>query len=421
MRLWLYILLMAMTVLPLKAQARLAAPQPVIADPGSDSLPPLCASLLVASEGEAEYSAVGHAALRMEFPKEGLDYCFSYDTGTGLFNSLLFFLGRAGGRFIAVSTADYMSEYEKEGRGITAYSLNLSYKEKQTLWRNLDNAIQETGIFDMFNSSCTSMCMSMIERSLTEEYLDYGNISQGIAAALTDAGRTLPKSLESGESGSMTCSEVMRTALSANPWRVLFWDFTCGGTDAQGMMPGGSYPPNIMPMTLPQVTIVGTDGSSRPLVLNDKVVLRPRPSASPVPSQALSSVISPLVVSIVILLLTVLITVANLRGKLLSAGKAADVVLMALQTLLGLWLTLLLFSKHAMTHWNCYLVVFNVIPLLLWAVARHRKWYPKVFGLYAAVLLIFFILTPVIPSAQWPLQLLLLSMFTRCLYNYHYS
>jgi len=395
----------------------------------SDTLPEIRASLLLVDAGDAEYSICGHAAIRMEYPSGDLDFCFSYDSSDDAVNVMRLLLGHAKGRSIAVKWADYEAQYKSEGRGIRQLPLNLTRREKQRLWQLLDQQMNDnTTTFDILKSSCSSVAMLTIERALDNEYLDWGSWQAA--------------------TGATTYRDIIGKATEARPWWHSFWLLTLGGTDGQQEAEPESLPPTMLPAALRNATIRKPNGESRPLLLElrvtsyelrvtnyelrvtnstffDKRSGRSRsviPHSSLRPAQLIRhskfqirhSSLTPLLASIVLLVAAIVVSLANLKGWLLGVAKIVDGVLLAIQSILGLWLTLMTCSAHSMVRWNPYVVVLNLVPLLLWLTARGKQWRSRVLTTYAAVIAIFLLATPA-AFVQTPLHILAVAMLVRCL------
>jgi len=125
-----------------------------------------------------------------------------------------------------------------------------------------------------------------------------------------------------------------------------------------------------------------------------------------------------LLIGLMLIIFAATLTAANMRNALTQAGVVFDAFLIIVETILGLWLTLMIFSNHSATGWNPYLLVFNLIPLTVWLLFRRNKHYGTIFGVFCIVAVIFVVATPFIPCAQWPLQMLVITMAIRCLNRY---
>ena len=129
------------------------------------------ASLVVSSPTDIIYSSLGHCAIRMECPSEQLDYCFSLETNTRPGDYLKFFNGDAEAAVRAIPTEMYLEECRKEGRGVDQYEFNLTWHEKQQLWKSLDEEMMKPPHlkFNFLNTNCVMMVVIMIQNALIDE------------------------------------------------------------------------------------------------------------------------------------------------------------------------------------------------------------------------------------------------------------
>lgn len=143
------------------------------------------ASLLVASPGKALYQCTGHAALRMECTAYGLDHVFSFETNVDVWK---FISGKSKGRMAAIPTGEYLAQFREEGRGVTAYKLNLTPEQKQMLWREMDQSI-ETGEseFNIRHRSCLQEILRGIEASGIPLYIGSEDLYALSSGAFVDA------------------------------------------------------------------------------------------------------------------------------------------------------------------------------------------------------------------------------------------
>ena len=96
--------------------------------------------------------------------------------------------------------------------------------------------------------------------------------------------------------------------------------------------------------------------------------------------------------------------------------RAVDIVLMIAQTLAGLFICYMtFFSSLYGASGNWYVVPFNPLPLLLWLLFRKKKGYTRLYLVYAAVLVLFIALTPVIEQIDLPHSLLVAVLAVRCM------
>lgn len=123
------------------------------------------ASLIMVSPGERVYQGFGHAAIRMECPSEGLDYVFTFESNVGANLVKEFVLGMDAG-FIAVESDEFINDMKAEGRGLTAYRLNLTPRQRQELWRILDGRLTvEIYNLNIRRMNCLSTLFDVIDEA----------------------------------------------------------------------------------------------------------------------------------------------------------------------------------------------------------------------------------------------------------------
>ena len=352
------------------------------------------ASVLVASPGEAIYSQLGHAALRMECPVHNLDYCFSFEEEAGMGGILKFFVGKTDAHMMAVPTAQFLSNFKKEGRQVKQYTLNLTLHEEQELWRLLDNDYVDENLrhFNFLQNNCSSVSLMAIENVVVDETIDFNGWPE-------------PFKLINGA--------IMKHQTREWPW-LQFLCLTFLGTEGdlfweQEQRTG----PELLPQVLKKASIVTADGSSRPMVTGEKEIL-------PLVNRFEASPLTPTVVFGALLLVVALFTLAQLKWKLRRAGRVLDIMLMVLVTAMGLFLIYTSFVSGLFgKHWNWYLIPFNPLPLIIWLIWRKRKGFYKVYLFYTAVLVLFILATPLSEQLDLPHQLITATLAVRCFYNYY--
>lgn len=131
-------------------------------------------SLLTCSPGEELYESFGHTAIRVKDDSLGIDQCYNY--GTFNFNQPNFYVNFVKGRLLytlSVSgTRAFTSYYARWNRQITEQVLNLSAREKQTLYNTLEvNALPENSdyLYDYFFDNCSTRPGDVILSSLDGE------------------------------------------------------------------------------------------------------------------------------------------------------------------------------------------------------------------------------------------------------------
>lgn len=349
------------------------------------------ASLLIASPGEAIYSQLGHAAIRMECPVHDLDFCFSFEEEPGMEGIMKFFVGKTDAHMIAVPTAVFLADFKNEGRQVKQYILNLTTREKQELWRLLDNDYvdEEMRNFNFLQNNCSSVSLMAIE-NVVDETIDFNwpdefNLNNGA---------------------------LMRNYVRKWPW-LEFWSIFFGGSETDALWDNEQRMcPKMLPVVLKKATLVDEKGSSRPFIIGEKQIFHLNNSIK-------ASPVTPMWVFGLLLLIVVLITLAHLKWKLQWLGRVLDVLLMMLVTVVGLFLIYTSFVSGLFgKHWNWYLIPFNPLPLIIWLIWRKRNGFYKVYLLYTVVLVLFILATPLSEQLDLPHQLITATLAVRCCYNY---
>ena len=352
-------------------------------------------SLLVTSPTDNLYSVFGHATLRMECPIHHLDYVFTFESDTDVGTFMTGVAGKAIARYVAVPTQEFLSQVKKEGRGSTQYELALTLHEKQDLWRLLDEDMVRGGYqhFNLLLTNCLSSSMVKVRECLHDEYIDWGEPQ-------------FPYTLCNGD--------YLRYSMKNHPW-VEFLFVTVMGTiyDKYTQTDLRLAPELVVPM-MQQAQIVNLKTGERRAMLTGKTETLIEAKVVPKPS-----VLTPMWAFGVLLALAVLITMAEHLCKLSFVPRAFDAILLMGQTFLGLLLLFVTFYSELFgSTWNWYLIVFNPIPFLLWLFGRKKRWYKQVFGIYAVVLLLFLLATPLLPVLDAPHQLITATMLIRCVNQY---
>ena len=326
---------------PATAGARAASPASAGAQAASDALGHgvdrdapdfVTASLLVIGPGDELYSCAGHAALRMECPTYGLDYCFSYESESVGDKVLAFFRGKLKMGMFAVPTETFLSLYRESGRGVRQYALDLPPAVETRLWKLLDDKVAEGA-------------------ELPYEFLERG-CAQAMFRILIEA--VAPTQLDPGrwpEPFLLTRREIVDAAVRDHfPWNRFFL-YSLVGVEADREVTNQEkvVTPDVLRDILGRVRIAGV-----PVISGPGVELLPetrsrRASRFPPP--------------IAIAWLVLAVAVANLVFR----SRAVDFLFVAVQTLAGCFFAYLVFvSNLPATGWNWLLVPFNPLPALLW-------------------------------------------------------
>ena len=353
------------------------------------------ASLVIATPLNNSFSLFGHVALRMECPVHHLDNVFSFEHD-GMVNPFQTgIMGKAQGACVLVPFGEYLQHSRAEGRGVTQYELNLTLEEERDLWRRLDEDMMagRNRHFNLLHDNCLSSSIFRVQQSLQGEYLDWGNVGYPMNLCYGDLARLSMRDFRWIEFAIMT---VCGTSYHWQP-----------GTDFL-------YVPEYMPQMLQDARFVNPEtGEGRPVLKGKGQQL------SVAQVKTAPSTVSPERVFGSLLLITVLLTMGEWLWNWRRMPHVFDIVLFALQTLMGLLLLyVMVFSDLFGGLWNWYLLVFNPVPFLLWLLFRKKRNYPCVWGLYSVVLLLFILATPFIGVLDVPHQMLTATMLIRSISNY---
>ncbi len=212
--------------------------------------------LLDVSPGKSYYSVFGHAAIRMHCPSKKLDYCFSFEMNMKESSKLDLLTRSVKAGFGVIPTPDYLKSYQQEGRGVTAYEINLTPKEKQELWIFLDQSVCSgaTWTFDYTSINCLSMAFYALNSALMPEQLEFRNLPS-----------TTKLSFEEWK------DEITRQS----PWVNLLSHAIFLTEDGSNMMQEDKITPEMLKDVLYQAVIVDSGGRTRPLVLGKSCTLLP--------------------------------------------------------------------------------------------------------------------------------------------------
>lgn len=354
------------------------------------------ASLLVASPGEAMYSSYGHCALRMESPINNLDYCFSFemDFDESFVDYIKFFAANVQSHIIAVPTSEYLGQYRKEGRGVRQYELNLTTHEKQELWRTLDNDYVDVQFrkYNLLENNCSSILFATLLNAPIDRTIEFS---------------TFPEQFNN-KSGVR-----IRYYTQLSPWAE-FLDMTFLGTESDTncdlvyRISPEAFGPVIKAMSL-----VDNDGNKAPMLVSEKELLTKKLEVTP-------TTWSPLLIFSIFFVIVAILTIFEWFGKSKRVNRVMDVILLVLQTIAGIIILYTSFVSGLFgKHWNWYLIPFNPLPLIIWLLWHKRKEFYKVYLLYAAVLVLFIIATPLSEQLDLPHQLITATLAVRCCYNYY--
>ena len=395
--------------------AALASAFSAFGQDGGSFVPPddLSTSLLICQPGRSFYSGFGHCALRLQCPSHGLDVTFTYALDDNLANRIAMFRGRGAGRYSSVRTAAFLEEYVQEGRGVVDYPVNISVEQTRALWQILDgeNASPRFRQYNFLHTNCASMCFYALERVMN------GRSSESHQArfdgrVVTDGGKAKGEEIV-WDGLSEGCTGTYRTFVGyvsrGRPWTGLFWNSILGATGEETGRLEDKLAPMLVEPVIAKATIRRSDGGeARPFLKGEPVCLVEQTLTYP------RNPFTPTVVFALLLAVAVFVSLyERLRGYNVVL-RTFDILLLVMQTLAGLFIFYLSCLSHmvgAAHNWN--IIVFNPLPLLLWICFRRRRWFPRVYLFYAAVLLLYIASWTFRPNVTLPHVLLALTFLVR--------
>jgi hypothetical protein len=337
-------LLTPLIMLPVSAYAQESAVEPVAEEMDSIEI-----SLLTCQPHDEVYSLYGHTAIRYhDLRRGGIDAAFNY----GVFDYRKpFFVGR-----FVFGLTDYelgaypfrmfCGEYRHFGSMVTEQVLNLTTEEKKQLRNALSvNMLPENTVYryNYFYNNCTTKARDIIEQCINGE-LQY-----------TERENYTP-----------TYREMVHDMTEQHPWAQFGNDFLLGVmADKKTDRRQQEFLPNNLMYDFDHAQIYA-DGQYRPLVKERRV-------AVPAGVQMVQSgfPLSPSHCACILLAVSLLLFAAQWYCR--RAFLTWDLLLMVVTGVLGIILTLMIFSQHPTVNLNLQIVLFNPLPwFFLWKVIRQR-------------------------------------------------
>ena len=346
-------------------------------------------SLITCSPHEEIYSLYGHSALRWHDlhktgPTAGQDLVFNW----GLFNFnkpyfiLRFVFGLTDYELGTINYEYFVPYYRKWGSSVTEQVINLTNDEKRNLKKALaENLKPENKVYryNYFYDNCSTRPRDIIERSLNGkvEWADR-------------------------EDYKPTFREMVRECNRNHDWSRFGNDILLG---LKADFKTDRIEQEFLPMNLMQdmaMAQVYVNGEYRPLVKEQRDVVPPG-----VQMIEPDWILSPTEMAIIIVLVALSIMFVEWKQK--KCFIWWDVMLMVVEGLIGLLLTVMIFSQHPTTSINLNILLFNPLPLFfIPSVIKGRNTWFKVL----AAMIVLYALGSIwqsYPEGIWSLALCLLS------------
>ena len=308
-------------------------------------------SLLTCSPHEAIYSLYGHTAIRINDQRNGEDLAVNY----GLFSFekphfvLRFLFGLTDYEMGIEPFEAFCRQYRYYGSSVTQQVLDLTNEEKWNIVKAVNiNYMPENSVYryNDFYDNCTTRAVDMLTTHLADAHVVFEGEQQKYPSF----------------------REMVHGCLPHHPWNRFGNDMLLGvKADCKTTLREHQFLPANAMDDFCHAMIVGQDGSNRPLVLREEIVV-------PEGAQDVwkDFPLSPKDVFLIVLAITVLITLLEAYTKKVLWGY--DALLMILCGLAGIVLFLMLFSQHPTVRVNLLLLLLNPLPLFfIWRMIRRAR------------------------------------------------
>lgn len=303
-------------------------------------------SLITCTPGSQLWAQYGHTALRFHNLTTNVDLAVNY----GVFSSnqpyfvLRFIFGLTDYRIYVEPFATFLSEYIADGRGVTEQMLDLTYADKLSIIRALEeNILPENQVYryNIFHDNCSTRARDLIVNHITN-----GTVQYPPAAG-----------------DSCTFRTMVHRFNKVTPWVQFGEDWLLG-------LPA-DYATNkaeqqFLPSNLQEDFDKGIY-AGHPLVSSTRMIVTPK-------SVAMDSGrgVTPMDVIIIMFIITIAFEIYEYRRKNIIWG--IDLFYMLLTGLPGIVLTLMIFSQHPTVSLNLLILFINPLPLFFaYQAVKHTK------------------------------------------------
>ena len=310
-------------------------------------------SLLTCSPGKEVWAQYGHTAIRYYNKENGEDLAINY----GIFSLdqsyfiPRFVLGMTDYRMGVQSMEQFLAQYEYEGRGVTEQVLNLSAKDKEAIYKALQENLKPENVvyrYNYFFDNCTTRARDIIVNHL------HGKVVY--PPADSDA----------------TFRSMLHKWNNEYKWTQFGEDLLLGvNADRKTTKSEQQFLPENLKNDFDKATYNG-----KPLVNETRELLSAKTDTVE-PSFPLS----PLAVAILFVVVSLVMMSFSYRRK--QVYWVWDAALMITSGLLGIVFFIMIFSQHPCVSLNFILLFFNPLPLFfLYSTIRKKKvmWW-KIWGI----------------------------------------
>lgn len=308
-------------------------------------------SLLTCQPHDEVYSLYGHTALRWRDVHQETESDIAFNWGIFNFKAPLFVIrfvfGLTDYELGGIPYRYFQEEYRRFGSLVTEQVLDLTSQEKAKLKELLDENLRpENRIYryNYFYNNCTTKARDIIEKSISGE-LEYTE----------------------REGYTPSYREIVHSMTQNNPWSRFGNDILLGiKADFRTTRMQQEFLPDNLLYDFDHAQIYA-NGNYRPLVKERRIAV---PAGVQMIEEGFP--VTPLACCLILLAVSVVIFLLEYRQKRVFVWW--DVTLMLLTSIIGIVLTLMLFSQHPTVSLNLQIILFNPLPLFyLWPVIRHRN------------------------------------------------
>ena len=348
-------------------------------------------SLLTTGPSRIEIAAAfGHSGVRIQDVQQDIDILFNY--GVFNFQASGFFInyirGEMNYQMGLFDSKRYIAHVNEEGRSLLSQELNLSYEQKQSIYRYLiDNYAPErrTFAYDYFYRNCATQIRDLLEQQLPDLVIDSSYVASDEV---------------------LTLRLLMNKQMSYFPWLSLGINMLVG-SEIDRPLGARAY------MFLPKYVAEGlrttqlNPKDSTQLFVKKETLLLPDQQTEGMPLD------TPLVSLFVLLAIVFFITYKDYRYE--RSRRWIDISALFFVGFMGLLMTWMWVATRHHSAWNYHLIwawpMHFFVPLFI-HVPRLKMFlrvYLKIYGTALLLLLLAWDLLPQeMPSEMFPLWILLL-------------
>lgn len=316
------------------------------------------ASFMVAEPTSATVQAqYGHAFIRLEYPAEGLDFCFTLESDNDNEHAWDIAVGNYHSAIMAFLSDEYLKKFAMEGRKVAQLPLNLKEVEIQNLWRMFDEKIMDKS------------------QNIAADYFTHGCSAELARILFANINGDVVFDKEVNDSVGTTYMQVNQTYRPRSSWSILFATVIADESTREELAAKSLlYLPVSIPYMFSHARIIDTDGERQ--LLSSTLATLYMPNGKTQKCEANKVHFFPMdtrtpirlyIIIYIVLQIALFLFAKKMRKSLNIAMFVAYNLLMATM-LLASSLT----SVEEFTGWNWLYLFYNPLPFLLWAFNRKK-------------------------------------------------